>query len=181
VPKLHRVGLRITILPRSGIRWVSFRSRASRPGWTIEVCYNGANRRYRLTVRTEPSQGSNTGSIPVSATKSNKLKITAPRPNSNPVLGECIRERWRGGDTVRWGPHVVGWFDSEGRPIEKLQAPLRGKGGSVESGENQQQVFTASPTPLGISLKARDSHFPTATTTASVPKTKVKTKAAHAA
>src|SRR5713226_5697830 len=25
--------------------------------------------RYRLTVRTEPSQGSNTGSIPVSATK----------------------------------------------------------------------------------------------------------------
>jgi hypothetical protein len=32
-------------------------------------CYDGSYpRRYRLTVRTEPSQGSNTGSIPVSAT-----------------------------------------------------------------------------------------------------------------
>jgi hypothetical protein len=30
---------------------------------------NGEIRRYRLTVRTEPSQGLNTGSIPVSATK----------------------------------------------------------------------------------------------------------------
>ena len=29
---------------------------------------SGEGRRYRLTVRTEPSQGSNTGSIPVSAT-----------------------------------------------------------------------------------------------------------------
>jgi hypothetical protein len=30
-------------------------------------------RRYRLTVRTEPSQGLNTGSIPVSATKPFKI------------------------------------------------------------------------------------------------------------
>ena len=36
--------------------------------------------RYRLTVRTEPSQGSNTGSIPVSATNSfNNLQLHLPR------------------------------------------------------------------------------------------------------
>ena len=38
----------------------------SSEGW-LAVCYSGGWR-YRLTVRTEPSQGSNTGSIPVSAT-----------------------------------------------------------------------------------------------------------------
>lgn len=32
--------------------------------------------RYRLTVRTEPSQGLNTGSIPVSATKSNLFSLS---------------------------------------------------------------------------------------------------------
>jgi hypothetical protein len=35
--------------------------------------YNGVSWRYRLTVRTEPSQGLNTGSTPVSAT--NLIKI----------------------------------------------------------------------------------------------------------
>ena len=38
------------------------------PCGAAALCYAGVNRRYRLRVRTEPSQGSNTGSIPVSAT-----------------------------------------------------------------------------------------------------------------
>ena len=38
----------------------------------------------------------------------------------------------------------------------------------MEAGENQKQVSTGSHTPLEISPKARDSHFPTAPTTASV-------------
>jgi hypothetical protein len=45
----------------------------------------------------------------------------------------------------------------------------------MEAGENQKQVSTGSHTPLEISPKARDSHFSTAPTTASVlTKTKAK-------
>ena len=47
----------------------------------------------------------------------------------------------------------------------------------MEAGENQKQVSTGSHTPLEISPNARDSHFPTAPTTASVlTKTKAKAK-----
>jgi len=46
----------------------------------------------------------------------------------------------------------------------------------MEAGENQKQVSTGSHTPLEISRKARDSHFPTAPTTASVLATKTKAK-----
>ena len=93
-----------------------------------------------------------------------------------------ICEHLDGNVTVRWGPHVVGRFDSGGELMEPQKPPRRGKGGSVGAGENQKTVFTGSPTPLEISQKQRDSHFPTApTTAASVPKTKAKTKAAHAA
>src|SRR6266481_958407 len=61
----------------------------------------------------------------------------------------------------------------------------RGKGGSMEAGENQRQVSTGSHTPLEISARARDSHFSTAPTTASAisttkAKAKPKTKAAAA-
>ena len=71
--------------------------------------------------------------------------------------------------SIRFGPHVVGRFDSKG---EKLINPCAekcgGKGGSVEAGENQVQVSTGSHTHLEISPKTRDSHFPTAPTTAVV-------------
>jgi transposase len=82
--------------------------------------------------------------------------------------------------SIRYGPHVVGRYTSEGEPlVEAASKPRRGKGGSMEAGENQKQVFTGSHTPLGISQKARDSHFPTAPTTGSaLTKAKPKTKAA---
>jgi transposase len=93
-----------------------------------------------------------------------------------------ICEHLDGRVSVRWGPHVVGRFDSAGEVLEKPKAKRGGKDGSVEAGENQKQVFTGSPTPLGISQTARDSHFPTAPmVTASVSKAKAKTKAADAA
>jgi hypothetical protein len=78
--------------------------------------------------------------------------------------------------SIRFGPHVVGRFDSKG---EKLTSTEKrgGKGGSVEAGENQQQVSSGSPTPLEISQKTRDSHFPTAPTTAAVTKKTAKAKA----
>ena len=71
--------------------------------------------------------------------------------------------------SIRFGPHVVGRFDREGEKLmQRNTQERRGKGGSMEAGENQKQVFTGSHTPLEISQKARDSHFPTAPTTASV-------------
>ena len=54
----------------------------------------------------------------------------------------------------------------------------------MEAVENQEQVFAGSHTPSEISPKPRDSHFPTAPTTASVlsngkAKAKPKTKRPH--
>jgi transposase len=86
--------------------------------------------------------------------------------------------------SIRYGPHVVGHFDRHGNKLGPGTAPeRRGKGGSMEAGENRKQVSTGSHTPLEISPKSRDSHFPTAPTTASVfskrkAKAKNKTKAA---
>jgi len=86
--------------------------------------------------------------------------------------------------SIRFGPHVVGRYSSTGEKLTSARPKeRRGKGGSVEAGENQKQVSTGSHTPLEISQKPRDSHFPTAPTTASVlsrrrAKAKTKTKAA---
>jgi hypothetical protein len=72
----------------------------------------------------------------------------------------------------------VGHFDRDGNKLGPGTAQeRRGKGGSMEAGENQKQVSTGSHTPLEILPKPRDSHFSTAPTTASaLPKTKAKAK-----
>jgi transposase len=88
--------------------------------------------------------------------------------------------------SIRYGPHVVGRYSSTGEKLANATPKeRRGKGGSMEAGENQTQVFTGSHTPLEISPKARDSHFSTAPTTALVlskrkAKAKPKTKKAAA-
>ncbi len=94
-----------------------------------------------------------------------------------------IHEHLDGAVSVRWGPHVVGRFEANGRAMDAPVKPeRRGKDGSLEAGENQTQVSTGSHTPLGISLTARDSHFSTApTTTVPAPVRKGKTKAVCAA
>jgi hypothetical protein len=80
--------------------------------------------------------------------------------------------------SIRFGPHVVGRYSSDGEKLTSATPKKRGgKGGSMEAGENQRQVSTGSHTPLEISPRARDSHFPTGPTTASVlPKRKAKAK-----
>jgi hypothetical protein len=87
--------------------------------------------------------------------------------------------------SIRFGPHVVGRFDRAGEKLGPVTTPeRRGKGGSMEAGENQKQVSTGSHTPLEISRKTRDSHFSTAPTTALVVskrKAKAKTKTPKAA
>jgi hypothetical protein len=81
-----------------------------------------------------------------------------------------IHEHLDGTVSVRYGPHVVGRYDGAGNAL--LRTERRGKGGVVEALENQKQVFHRSHSSLGISPTARDSHFPTAPTTASLPKPK---------
>jgi transposase len=86
--------------------------------------------------------------------------------------------------SICYGPHVVGHYDPKGEKLtNEATKKRRGKGGSMEAGENQKAVSTGSHTPLEISQKARDSHFSTAPTTASVlsAKTKAKTKPKAAA
>jgi transposase len=91
-----------------------------------------------------------------------------------------IHEHLDGRVSLRYGPHVVGRFDSQGRPLNKTtSSERRGKDGGMETGENQKQVSTASHTSLEISLKTRDSHFSTAPAPVRVGKRK--TKAARAA
>jgi len=90
-----------------------------------------------------------------------------------------IHEHLDGTVSIRFGPHVVGRYDSQGgRLVDASPKQRRGKGGSMEAGENQKQVSAGSHTPLGISPKTRDSHFSTAPTmTAVIGKTTAKAKA----
>ncbi len=91
-----------------------------------------------------------------------------------------IHEHLDGMVSVRWGPHVVGRFTAEGTEVSTVpKTRRRGKGGSMEACGNHKPVPTGSHTPLEIPPKPRDSHFPTAPTTA-VPARR-KSKAACAA
>ncbi len=92
-----------------------------------------------------------------------------------------INEHLDGKVSIRWGPHVVGRFAADGGSLEagNKKVERRGKGGSMEAGENQKQVFSGSHTPLEISQTTRDSHFPTAPSAVRI--SKPRTKAAHAA
>jgi transposase len=59
-----------------------------------------------------------------------------------------IHEHLDGRVSLRYGPHVVGRFDDQERPLTKLgKQECGGKAGSVETGENQRQVSSALPTP----------------------------------
>ena len=83
-----------------------------------------------------------------------------------------IHEHLNGGISIRFGPHVVGRFTADGKPIDPKER--RGKGGSMGTGENQTQVSSGSHPPLEISQTARDSHFPTAPTAVCILKSKKK-------
>ena len=90
-----------------------------------------------------------------------------------------VHEHLDGCISVRYGPHVVGRFHSNGTTRKTKASERRGKGGVVETDENQGQVFSASHSSLEISPTPRDSHFPTAP--APVTGVKRKNRAARAA
>ena len=77
-----------------------------------------------------------------------------------------IHEHLNGIVSIRYGPHVVGRYTAEGEPVGK--PPSRGKVGAVEAVENHKPVSHRSHRPLEIPQKQRDSHFPTASTTAAI-------------
>jgi hypothetical protein len=81
-----------------------------------------------------------------------------------------IHEHLDGTTSVRYGPHVVGRYDPNGDPLPKPER--RGKDGTVEALENQNQVSHRSHRSLEISPTTRDSHFPTAPTAALISKPK---------
>ncbi|HUQ94623.1 MAG TPA: ISNCY family transposase [Bryobacteraceae bacterium] len=77
-----------------------------------------------------------------------------------------IHEHLDGTTSIRYGPHVVGRYDSGGEALpDRVAKKRRGKDGSEEAEENQKPVSLRSHTPLEISPKTRDSHFPTAPAT----------------
>jgi transposase len=83
-----------------------------------------------------------------------------------------IHEHLDGCISIRFGPHVVGSFHADGTSRKDKPVERRGKGGSLEAGENQTQVSPVSHPPLEISNTTRDSHFSTAPTPVGVAKRK---------
>jgi hypothetical protein len=88
-----------------------------------------------------------------------------------------IHQHLVGNASIRYGPHVVGRYTATGeiRPASVKKLPKsRGKGGPVETVENQKQVFRRSHRPLEIPQPRRDSHFPTAPTPVPLLPTKIR-------
>jgi transposase len=128
-----------------------------------------------FTVQTERVVGQdNTVAIRDRTWQIDKTRFRNTLAGSTVTIHEHLDETV----SIRYGPHVVGRYSSSGAKLSSAPAKERGgKGGSMEAGENQKQVSTGSHTPLEISPKPRDSHFPTAPMTVSVlTKSKAKTK-----
>jgi transposase len=89
-----------------------------------------------------------------------------------------VHQHLDGNVSIRFGPHVIGRYDSGGHPLGggQQQSKRRGKGGTVEAVENQKRVSHRFHSPLEISQTARDSHFSTAPAAVPPFKSKNKTK-----
>jgi transposase len=89
-----------------------------------------------------------------------------------------IHDHLDGNVSIRYGPHVVGRYTATGesRQTRSAKAPKSGgKGGPVDTVENHKPVSHSTHRPLEIPPK-RDSHFSTAPPTASLSKTRTKTR-----
>lgn len=74
-----------------------------------------------------------------------------------------VHQHLDGTVSIRYGPHVVGHYDSTGQALKEKVKSGRGKDGPVEAGENRTAVSHRSHRPLEIA--SGDSHFPTASNT----------------
>jgi hypothetical protein len=96
----------------------------------------------------------------------------------HPGCTVTIHEHLDGNVSIRYGPHVVGRYTAAGeiRPTRSNKTPKSGgKGGTVDTVENHKPVSHSPYRPLEIPPK-RDSHFSTAPATASLLRTRIKTK-----
>jgi hypothetical protein len=146
-----------------------FNSKFSVPAAEKGTAFRRTNRsdlNWIFTVQTERVVGKdNTVAIGDQLWQIDKTRFRSTLAGSTVTIHEHLDETV----SIRFGPHVVGRFDSKGETLINPGAEKRGgKGGSMEAGENQVQVSTGSHTPLEISPKTRNSHFPTAPTTAAV-------------
>ena len=146
-----------------------FNSKFSVPAAEKGTAFRRTNRsdlNWIFTVQTERVVGKdNTVAIGDQLWQIDKARFRSTLAGSTVTIHEHLDETV----SIRFGPHVVGRFDSKGETLINPGAEKRGgKGGSMEAGENQVQVSTGSHTPLEISPKTRNSHFPTAPTTAAV-------------
>src|ERR1019366_1737653 len=114
---------------------------------------NRSDLNWIFTVQTERVVGKdNTVAIGDQLWQIDKTRFRSTLAGSTVTIHEHLDETV----SIRFGPHVVGRFDSKGETLINPGAEKRGgKGGSMEAGENQVQVSTGS-------------HFPTAPTTAAV-------------
>ena len=81
--------------------------------------------------------------------------------------------------SIRYGPHVVGRYRQHGRKTERARHRKSAveKAGAWKPAKTKSRFPPAPTLPWKSRTRARDSHFPTAPTTASVlPKTKAKAK-----
>lgn len=87
-----------------------------------------------------------------------------------------IHQHLDGTVSIRYGPHVVGRYDSDGQPLARKPQQDCGKDGTVEAVENRPAVSHRSHRPLEIA--SGDSHFPTAPATTPLLSPKPKAKKA---
>jgi len=89
-----------------------------------------------------------------------------------------IHEHLDGRVSIRYGPHVVGRYTAAGEVVggRKKSPENGGKGGAVETVENQKPVSHCSHRPLEIPQPQRDSHFPTVPAVAPLSQTGTQTR-----
>jgi transposase len=93
------------------------------------------------------------------------LVLQIERVSWRGTLAGCtvtVHQHLNGNLSISYGPHVLGRYRSDGTLLVKAVAMRDVE--KTRVGKNQKQAF---PTRLEIPPKGRDSHFPTATTTAS--------------
>jgi hypothetical protein len=86
-----------------------------------------------------------------------------------------IHEHLNGTISIRDGPHVVGRYTADGNPLGTVPKarPSRGKD-RPEAMENHKPVSHRSHRPLEIPQNRWDSHFPTASTTTTLARRKIR-------
>jgi hypothetical protein len=84
-----------------------------------------------------------------------------------------VHQHLYGTVSIRYGPHVVGRYDSTGQTLKDKPKTGRGKDGPVEAVDNRAAVSPRSHRLLEIaSGGSDDSHFPTATNLVQPPSPK---------